>query len=119
MEYGIKFRPIRPASPYLNGKVERSQRTDIEAFYASADLKAPDLSDRLRAWQDHYKQHRPHGSLGGRTPWEVWHERSPVTPFQDEIEAKYDPSAERLRHPVYQIDQQLMRSEQPRPPRRQ
>ena len=28
MEYGIKFRPIKPASPHLNGKVERSQRTD-------------------------------------------------------------------------------------------
>ena len=25
MEYGIKFRPIKPASPHLNGKVERSQ----------------------------------------------------------------------------------------------
>ncbi len=23
-EYVIKFRPIRPASPYLNGKVKRS-----------------------------------------------------------------------------------------------
>lgn len=27
MEYGIKFRPLKPASPHLNGKVERSQRT--------------------------------------------------------------------------------------------
>ena len=44
MEYGIKFRPIKPASPHLNGKVERSQRTDIEEFYATVDLKAPDLS---------------------------------------------------------------------------
>ena len=112
MESGIKFRPIRPASPHLNGKVERSQRTDIEKFYATADLKAPDLSDRLRAWQDHYNQQRPHGSLGGRTPWEVWYERSPVTPFQDEVEAKYDRSPERLRHPVYQIDQQVMHTQQ-------
>jgi hypothetical protein len=30
MEYGIKFRPIKPAFPNLNGKVERSQRTDLE-----------------------------------------------------------------------------------------
>lgn len=29
MEYGIKFRPIKPASPHLNGKVERTQRTDL------------------------------------------------------------------------------------------
>lgn len=27
-EYGIKFRPNKPASPHLNGKVERSQKTD-------------------------------------------------------------------------------------------
>jgi transposase InsO family protein len=28
MENGIKFRPNKPGSPHLNGKVERSQRTD-------------------------------------------------------------------------------------------
>jgi transposase InsO family protein len=27
MEYCIKFRPVKPASPLLNGKVERSQKT--------------------------------------------------------------------------------------------
>ena len=32
MNYGIKFRPIRPASPHLNGKVERSQNTDKIEF---------------------------------------------------------------------------------------
>jgi transposase InsO family protein len=35
----IKFRPIKPASPHLNGKVERSQRTDLDEFYNSVDLK--------------------------------------------------------------------------------
>lgn len=39
MEYGIKFRPIKPASPHLNGKVERSQRTDLDEFYSSIDIK--------------------------------------------------------------------------------
>ena len=75
MEYAIKFRPVKPASPHLNGKVERSQRTDLEEFYPTVDLKAPDLSVRLREWQDHYNHYRPHGSLAGRTPWEVWWER--------------------------------------------
>jgi len=28
--WGIKFRPIKPRSPHLNGKVERTQRTDLE-----------------------------------------------------------------------------------------
>ena len=107
MEYGIKFRPIKPASPHLNGKVERSQRTDIEEFYSTVNLTAADLSAQLQSWQDHYNQHRPHGSLSGRTPWQVWYERCSLTPFCDEVEAKYDRSAERLRHPVYRIDQQL------------
>jgi transposase InsO family protein len=39
MEYGIKFRPIKPAFSHLNGKVERSQRTDLDEFYSSIDIK--------------------------------------------------------------------------------
>ena len=38
MAYSIKFRPVKPRSPHLNGKVERSQKTDLEEFYATADL---------------------------------------------------------------------------------
>src|SRR5690554_4150513 len=47
MEYGIKFRPNKPASPHLNGKVERSQKTDKAEFYATVDLDAEDLDDQL------------------------------------------------------------------------
>jgi transposase InsO family protein len=107
MEYGIRFRPIRPASPHLNGKVERSQRTDLEEFYPTVDIKSPDFPQRLQEWQDHYNQYRPHGSLHGRTPWEAWLERLAVTPFQDEVEARYDASAERIRHPDYRMDLKL------------
>ena len=107
MEYAIKFRPVKPASPHLNGKVERSQRTDLDEFYRTADLKSPDLSQRLEKWQDHYNQSRIHGSLNGRTPWEAWGERLRITPFSDEVEAAYDPAAERIRHPHYQTDQLL------------
>ena len=77
MEYGIKFRPLKPASPHLNGKVERSQRTDLEKFYATVDLRAEDLAERLDDWQAHYNEFRVHRSLDGRTPWQVWYERAP------------------------------------------
>lgn len=107
MEYGIKFRPIRPASPHLNGKVERSQRTDLEEFYPTVDLKSPDLSQQLLDWQDHYNQYRPHGALEGRTPWQAWLEKLAVTPFHDEVEANFNASAERIRHPDYQMDLRL------------
>jgi transposase InsO family protein len=66
MEYGIKFRPIRPVSPHLNGKVERSQRTDLDEFYPTIDLQSSDLPQRLQEWQDHYNQYRPHGSDSAR-----------------------------------------------------
>jgi transposase InsO family protein len=112
MEYGIKFRPIRPASPHLNGKVERSQRTDLDEFYRTADLKSPDLPQRLEEWQDHYNQYRIHGSLNGRTPWEAWLERLSLTPFRDEVESSYELSAERIRHPHYRTD--LLLAAQPK-----
>ena len=38
MGYGIKFRPNRPGAAYLNGKIERSQRTDRDEFYSTVDL---------------------------------------------------------------------------------
>jgi transposase InsO family protein len=45
LKWGIKFRPIKPRSPHLNGKVERSQRTDLDEFYATVDLSDPALAD--------------------------------------------------------------------------
>ena len=107
MEYGIKFRPIRPASPHLNGKVERSQRTDLDEFYPTVDVKGSNLQQQLQEWQDHYNQFRPHGALQGRTPWQAWLEKLAVTPFHDEVEADYDASAERIRHPDYRMDLKL------------
>ena len=50
MDWGIKFRPIKPGAPHLNGKVERSQRTDWEEFYSTVDLNASDLSEQVQEW---------------------------------------------------------------------
>ncbi len=107
MAYGIKFRPIKPRSPHLNGKVERSQKTDWEEFYSTVDLDRSDLEQKLEEWQDYYNQDRPHGSLRGKTPWERWCELLHQTPYQDEVEALYDPSQERLQHQDYRLDLQL------------
>ena len=43
MEKGIKFRPNKPGSPHLNGKVERSQKTDKTEFYTTVDLADENL----------------------------------------------------------------------------
>jgi transposase InsO family protein len=68
LEYHIKFRPTKPGSPHLNGKVERAQKTVLNEFYATADMKSSDLVDQLQEWQHFYNWHRPHGSLNGKTP---------------------------------------------------
>jgi transposase InsO family protein len=107
MEYAIKFRPNKPRSPHLNGKVERSQKTDLEEFYAIVDLKDPALAQKLDEWQVYYNEFRPHSALQGKTPWERWWELSSKTPYRDEVEDLYDPTKERLRHQNYQTDLKL------------
>jgi transposase InsO family protein len=94
MKFSIKFRPIKPGSPHLNGKVERSQKTDFDEFYSTVDLKASDLEDQLQEWQHFYNWHRPHGSHGGLTPMDKYFQVSNKTPFWDEVSDNYDDSKE-------------------------
>ena len=47
-ERKIKYRPVKPRSPHLNGKVERVQRTALEEFWPTVNLRAPDLPAQLR-----------------------------------------------------------------------
>jgi transposase InsO family protein len=66
---------IRPRTPHLNGKVERSHRVDEQEFYQLLDKDgiADDIhlfNDKLRQWEDYYNYHRPHGALDGQTPYE-------------------------------------------------
>lgn len=107
MEHSIKFRPIRPHSPHLNGKVERAQRTDLEEFYATANLQGPGLRDKLSEWQHFYNWERIHGSLG-KPPIYRYFELKDNTPFWDDVIAKYDQSCEIFREQDYQLDLRLV-----------
>jgi transposase InsO family protein len=107
MDWGIKFRPIKPGSPHLNGKVERSQRTDLEEFYPTVDLSAGDLGEQLEQWQFYYNWHRPHSSLGGKTPMDKCCELIHQTPLYEEIDVMFDASNERIRHRDYRQDLML------------
>lgn len=69
-EYSIKFRPNKPASPHLNGKVERSQKTDKAEFYATVDLSTDDLKELLAEWQHYYNWERSNSAHNGKTPME-------------------------------------------------
>ena len=68
----IKFRPNKPASPHLNGKVERFQKTDKAEFYATVDISANDLKEQLAEWQHYYNWERPHSAHHGKTPMECY-----------------------------------------------
>jgi transposase InsO family protein len=66
---------IRPRTPHLNGKVERSHRVDDQEFYQLLDKGGitDDIhlfNEKLRKWEDYYNYHRPHGALDGQTPYE-------------------------------------------------
>ena len=74
MDRGIRHTYIKPATPRLNSKVERSDRIDSEEFYRMLNgivIDDTDLfGDKLQQWEDYYKFDRPHGALGGQTPYE-------------------------------------------------
>ena len=101
MEYGIKFRPNKPASPHLNGKVELSQRTDKEEFYSTVELDIETLKDAVSEWQFYYNWQRTHGSLNGLTPAERVFQLSDKTPYQDEVSEAYVPEKERIKDANY------------------
>jgi transposase InsO family protein len=95
-EYAIKFRPIKPASPHLNGKVERSQRTDLDEFYSNIDIKRQDLTQELGYWEFYYNWHRSHSSLQGKTPNEKYLALMHDTPLHAEVSENYDPAKEHI-----------------------
>ncbi len=90
----IKFRPIRPRSPHLNGKVERSQKTDKIELYPMVDLADSELAQRLEEWQFSYNWHRPHSSLKGKTPMERYCDLMEQTPLNEDACAHYDADKE-------------------------
>ncbi len=94
-ELKIKFRPVKPASPHLNGKVERTQRTDLDEFYSSLNPNNdPDLKKKLKNWQNYYNNDRSHTSLNGKTPFEKYQELKDKIPNIDEIHANFDDQKE-------------------------
>ena len=92
--WSIKFRPIRPRSPHLNGKVERVQKTALEEFWPTVDLDDPELGARLAEWQHFYNWERPHDSLGGLAPIDRLCDLIHQAPTGEEIAAAYDPDRE-------------------------
>ena len=87
LDHYIKFRPNPPGSPHLNGKVERSQKTDKEEFYRLLNFKDQkmNLKKSLKEWERFYNYKRYHSALSGKTPYERFLELSDHIPDQFEV----------------------------------
>lgn len=70
-DLGINHRYIKPRTPRLNGKVERSHKTDKMEFYQLLNyIDDMDLNQKLAEWEAFYNYARPHSAIGGKTPYE-------------------------------------------------
>jgi hypothetical protein len=107
MDEAIRFRPIPPRSPHLNGKVERAQRTVLEEFWAAADTKAADIGDQLALWVHHYNWDRAHESLHGLTPIDKVCQLAVKTPLWEAVSEAYAPEKEQIQVRDYAVEQAL------------
>jgi len=75
-DLGIRHVYIKPRTPRLNGKVERSHGTDDREIYQLLTYTDDvDLNEKLTEWENYYNFNRPHGAFSGKTPYEalsVW-----------------------------------------------
>jgi transposase InsO family protein len=83
LDRGIRHVYIKPATPRLNGKVERSHRIDAEEFYRMLEGVVIDdtelFNDKLQEWENFYNFNRPHGGLDGQTPYERLRQKTTKT----------------------------------------
>tara|TARA_R110002072_G_scaffold290624_1_gene458345 strand:- start:69 stop:596 length:528 start_codon:yes stop_codon:yes gene_type:complete len=71
-DLGIRHAYIKRGTPQLNGKVERSHRSDQQEFYQLLSYKGDvDLEAKLGEWERFYNFARPHGAHNGQTPYEA------------------------------------------------
>jgi transposase InsO family protein len=69
---GMRHEYIKARTPQLNGKVERSHRSDKEEFYQLLTYTDDvDLNAKLSEWEAFYNYNRPHGAFAGKTPYET------------------------------------------------
>ena len=75
-DLGIDHIYIKPRTPRLNGKVERSHLIDDQEFYQLLEYRGDvDLEKKFSLWESFYNFQRPHGAHQGKTPYESLREK--------------------------------------------
>ena len=70
--HGVKLDFVRPGKPVDNCYIESSNAPlRDECFNANIFISLADARRKIEAWGIDYNEHRPHGSLGNRTPSEM------------------------------------------------
>lgn len=99
---GTKLHTARPGDGPGKGKIERFWRTFRGRFLERLDLSKVHTLDalnvRVATWINRYNE-RPHSSLGGRTPLEVWEEDAEKIRWIDNdalLEAAFTATLERV-----------------------
>lgn len=75
-EHGLLHGKNKPHSPWQNGIVERSHRTDNEELFHMMQFTDPEERRyQLKLWEFYYNNDRPHQGLKGMTPFQVFKEQ--------------------------------------------
>jgi len=70
---------IKKASPWRNGIIERSNRTDNEECFSQMRFSSSEERRyQHRLWEMQYNCHRPHQGIGNKTPLLVFKEQYPL-----------------------------------------
>lgn len=78
-ELGLTHMRIARRSPWQNGFIERSNRTDNdECFNRQTFGSSEERRYQHRLWEMHYNTERPHQGLHGATPWQVFQRDYPL-----------------------------------------
>jgi len=79
MSLDIIHGTCKPRSPWQNGIIERSHRTDNEELFNLMRFSDPEERRyQLRLWEMYYASERPHQGLGGLTPLQVYQRDYPL-----------------------------------------
>lgn len=77
-QLGLIHTTTQKHSPWQNGFIERSNRTDNDELFTQIHFDSSEQRKYLlRLWEHEYNYKRPHQGLNGKTPFEVFKQQYP------------------------------------------